>query len=107
MQAVNLKRAKHYAQLQIAVAPKAIKAMAAEHNDHMNALKKYRSLRNIEPPEFTLPSHASYKQLAIIYKKEKRWDDVIALCSQAQEQGWAGDWEWRIEEAQAKLNSKT
>jgi len=50
-----------------------------------------------------LPSHTGYEQLAIIEKKNKNWQAVVDLCTQAKSQGWGGDWDKRIEEAQKKL----
>lgn len=52
-----------------------------------------------------LPSHKGYEQLAIIFEKEKRWSDAIALCEQAQSEGWNGAWGWRIERCVKKLHS--
>lgn len=52
-----------------------------------------------------LPSHKGYEQLAIIFEKEKRWSDAIALCEQAQSEGWNGAWGWRIERCAKKLDN--
>jgi hypothetical protein len=49
-----------------------------------------------------LPSHKGYEQLAIILEKQKRWADAIALCQQAEAQGWNGGWRHRIERCQTK-----
>lgn len=48
------------------------------------------------------PSHVGYKQLAIILEKEKRYTDAISLVQQAQAEGWAGDWDARLN----RLNKK-
>ena len=50
-----------------------------------------------------LPSHKGYQQLAIILEKQNNYQEVIDLCTQAQKQGWAGDWENRIERCNKKL----
>ncbi len=50
----------------------------------------------------SLPAHVGYKQYAIILEKEKRYDEVIALCREAAHQGWAGDWDKRIERCKKK-----
>jgi len=44
-----------------------------------------------------LPAHKGYHQLAIVLEKQKRYSDVISLCEKAKSQGWAGDWDKRIE----------
>ncbi len=50
-----------------------------------------------------LPSHKGYKQLAIIWEKQKNYEKVIELCKQAKYQGWAGDWDKRIERCNKKI----
>lgn len=49
------------------------------------------------------PSHPGYKQLAIIYFKQGKYQEVIDLCKQAKSQYWKGDWDDRIEKAKTKL----
>lgn len=56
-----------------------------------------------EYPNQPLPGHAGYTQLAIILKKQEKHQEVIELCEKAKEQGWAGDWDKRIADAQKKL----
>lgn len=51
-----------------------------------------------------VPSHKGFKQMAIIYEKEKRFTDAINLCNAALKTGWRGDWIARIEKLEAKLN---
>ena len=43
-----------------------------------------------------MPGHVGYEQLAIIKKKEGKYQEVIELCSKALKEGWMGDWEQRI-----------
>ena len=50
-----------------------------------------------------MPSHRGFEQLAIIEKKNKNWSRVIEICEKAKAQGWGGDWDKRIDEAQKKL----
>ena len=50
-----------------------------------------------------IPSHLGYKQLAIILEKEKKYDEVISLCTQASDQEWAGDWDKRIARCKKKI----
>lgn len=49
-------------------------------------------------PHQSLPSHAGYDQLRIIYKKQGKYQKAISLCEQAKKQGWNGDWDKKIEE---------
>ena len=44
-----------------------------------------------------LPAHKGYNQLTIILEKQKRYDEAVSLCKNAKSQGWAGDWDKRIE----------
>lgn len=43
------------------------------------------------------PSHHGYKQLSIILEKQKRYTEALDIVTQAQDQGWDGDWEKRAE----------
>lgn len=45
-----------------------------------------------------------YIQLSIIEKKNKNWNRVIELCTQAKNEEWIGDWDKRILEAKLKMN---
>lgn len=53
-------------------------------------------------PKSNLPSHAGFKQLIIIYEKNRNFKEALELCVKAINQGWAGDWDKRIE----KYNQK-
>ncbi|CAH0997972.1 hypothetical protein EMA8858_04107 [Emticicia aquatica] len=50
-----------------------------------------------------LPKHKGYEQLAIIEEKNKKYDNVIALCNKAITQKWNGDWQKRIERCYKKI----
>ena len=52
-----------------------------------------------------LPGHKGYQQLAIILEKQMNFDQAITLCSQAEKQGWAGDWVKRIERCKKKMKN--
>ena len=71
---------------QIALAEKAAKAFRREYKDS------------------PLPSHKGYQQLAIILEKQGKFDETIELCRKADKQGWAGDWEKRIERCRKKAD---
>ena len=53
-----------------------------------------------------LPRPTGFQQLAIIYEKSKEYDLEIETCKIALEQGWAGDWEKRIERCELKPKNK-
>lgn len=63
------------------------------------------SAKEIKNNEFfvSLPIHKGYEQLAIIYKKNKQWQDVIDLCEKGKSEGWTNDFDKRIEEAKGKF----
>lgn len=44
----------------------------------------------------SLPAHAGYETLAHIREKQRRFKDVVEICTDARQDGWAGDWEQRI-----------
>lgn len=52
-----------------------------------------------------LPSHAGYNQLCIIMEKQKNYDEVIRIASEAKMQGWTGDWDKRIEKCTKKKST--
>lgn len=55
-----------------------------------------------EYPKQSLPGHVGYTQLAIILKKQGKYKELFELCKQAKEQGWAGDWDKRMVDAEKK-----
>jgi tetratricopeptide (TPR) repeat protein len=55
-----------------------------------------------EYKDSSLPSHKGYQQLAIILEKQGKFGETIELCQKAHKQGWAGDWEKRIERCRKK-----
>ena len=73
---------------QIELAPQAAAAFKAEYSAFGNA---------------PLPSHRGYQQLAIVLEKQKNFREAMGLCAQAEKQGWAGDWQHRIERCCKKL----
>jgi tetratricopeptide (TPR) repeat protein len=50
--------------------------------------------------------HYGYQQLAIIKEKEANYEEAIALCRDALQEGWYGDWEKRIARYTSKLIKK-
>lgn len=51
-----------------------------------------------------LPKHHGFLHLATIRERERKYKEVISLCREAQEHGWAGDWGQRIKRCQKKLD---
>jgi tetratricopeptide (TPR) repeat protein len=49
-----------------------------------------------------LPAHTGFTQLAIIREKQGDFDEAIALCKRARDEGWMGDWDKRIERCTRK-----
>jgi hypothetical protein len=58
-----------------------------------------------EYPGSPLPSHVGYNQLCIILEKQKNYEDTIRIARKAKEQGWAGEWDKRIERCMKKKKS--
>lgn len=56
-----------------------------------------------DPLFSVIPAHTGFEQLAIIEKKNKNWLRVLQLCENAKKQGWAGDWDKRINEAKKNI----
>lgn len=78
---------------------KAIEACIQQINLAPKAADAFRT----EFKDLSLPGHKGYQQLAIILEKKMMFKDAIDLCARAQEQGWAGDWEKRIERYKRKF----
>lgn len=55
------------------------------------------------PPDNELPSSIGYDQLAIIAEKQKNYAAAIKISRLADSQGWAGDWESRIQRCEKKI----
>jgi hypothetical protein len=53
-----------------------------------------------------LGEHTGYKQLCIIRENQGNFAEVIKLAEQAKSEGWAGDWDKRIEKARKKLEKQ-
>jgi hypothetical protein len=63
---------------QIAIAPLVVQAL--------------RELR----PDRPLPGHLGFRQMALLLEQEGSYTKAIETCKQARDQGWAGNWTWRI-----------
>ena len=57
-------------------------------------------------PLAALPAHGGFEQLAIIREKEKDYLAAIRVATEAEAQGWAGDWAKRIARCNKREASK-
>lgn len=48
-------------------------------------------------PGRDLPPHRGFKLLAVSAERDGDYEEALALCREARDQGWAGDWEARID----------
>lgn len=55
-----------------------------------------KKVLSYELPGQPLPRHNGYATLASIREKQGRYDEVVRVCLAAKTEGWAGDWEPRI-----------
>jgi hypothetical protein len=51
-----------------------------------------------------IPSHRGYEQLCIIRENQKDYESAAFLAKKALRQGWAGDWEGRIDRCKKKAD---
>ncbi|MDI6450730.1 hypothetical protein [Anaerobaca lacustris] len=56
------------------------------------AAQAFHSLR----PHEALPAHLGYLTLAVLLEQEGSYRKAIEICRQARDQGWDGNWTWRI-----------
>ena len=47
-------------------------------------------------PEEDLPTHAGFQQLVTLQEAAAAYATAIELCKRARDQGWPGNWAWRI-----------
>lgn len=56
-----------------------------------------------EYPKSAMPGHAGFRQMAIIWEKQKDHAKAIQLCQVALKLGWDGDWQKRIDRCLKKM----
>lgn len=78
--------------------PRAIEACEQQIKMSLEAAKAFR-----EKYPGELPAHIGYQQLAIILEKQGNFEVAINTSKKAYEEGWAGDWENRVERCKKKL----
>lgn len=85
--------------------PKALERAISACRDQINlapiAAKAFRK----EFKDSSLPSHTGYKQLSIIFEKQKSYQEALILCQEALKAKWSGDWEKRISRLNKKLKN--
>jgi len=57
-------------------------------------------------PQEDLPTHAGFQQLATLQEREGAYAKAIELCKQARDQGWHGNWTWKIGCLARKLSAR-
>jgi len=57
-------------------------------------------------PEEDLPTHAGFQQLVTLQERDATYARAIELCKQARDQGWHGNWTWRIGCLAKKLSER-
>lgn len=82
------------------------KVRTAFEDQQRNQEKASKMLGWERPRQQGLPSHAGYKQLAIIFEKRNEFEEAIKIARQAQAQGWNGDWEKRITRCEARITKR-
>lgn len=58
-------------------------------------------------PDVSLCGHLGFWRLARVREKEENYAEVIRLCQQAKQQGWAGNWDRRIERCQRRMTDSS
>ena len=53
-----------------------------------------------------LPVHLGYQHAATILEQQDVCARAIEICKQAQEEGWSGNWEWRIVRLARRLHER-
>lgn len=70
-------------------------AFGACHKQIMLAPAVAEAIRATRPDE-PLPGHLGFQKMAVFLEKEGSYTKAIETCKQAREQGWDGNWTWRI-----------
>ena len=84
----NLQKAIHLCQQHIALAPIAMAALKAKHDED---IEQYRKVTGREPPrsDFYSPGHHGYRQYAVILRRQKEFDKLAELEEKKKSEGWA------------------
>ncbi|MGG6295258.1 hypothetical protein ACQ4M4_12785 [Leptolyngbya sp. AN02str] len=103
-----LEMAIEFCEKQIELAPVAAEAFRQEVRSREKLGKEFEkqgiSVTPIPENAYDLPAHVGFEQLAIIREKQKDFAEAIRLSTLAKSQGWAGDWDKRVERCEKRLN---
>jgi len=53
-----------------------------------------------------LPVHLGHQHAATVLEQQDVCGRAIEICKQAQEEGWSGNWEWRIVRLAKRMHEK-
>ena len=57
-------------------------------------------------PEKPLPVHLGYQHAATILEQQDLCVRAIEICKQARDEGWSGNWDWRIQRMARRLSEQ-
>jgi len=57
-------------------------------------------------PEQPLPAHFGFQRTASVLEQRKAYEQALEICQRAKEQGWAGNWAWRMLRIKKKLRER-
>ncbi len=66
------------------------------------AAERFRARSSGKP----LPIHLGYQYAATVLEQQDVCARAIEICKQAQEEGWSGNWEWRIVRLARRLSER-
>lgn len=85
----------------------AIAACERSVSMHHEAVIAFKQPAHILPWGNGLPGHYCFKQLAIIEEKRGHFVEALKLCEEAKQDGWADDWDKRMERLRKKAAKGT
>ncbi|MBN2132349.1 MAG: hypothetical protein JW741_22805 [Sedimentisphaerales bacterium] len=80
-------------------------AFAACHKQMQYAAQAAEALQEAFP-ERPLPAHFGFQRAASILEQRKAYEQALKICRRAKQQGWAGNWTWRMQRIQKKLRER-
>lgn len=92
-------------QKQIEIAPQMALVIRADFKEMQEYVNRY-GIAPIPDSAFAMPNHEGFNRLYEIRRGQRRLAEALELARQAQEQGWAGDWNEAIAECEAQLKQQ-
>jgi len=80
-------------------------AFAACHKQVQYATQAAEALQEAFP-EQPLPAHFGFQRTASVLEQRKAYEQALEICQRAKEQGWAGNWAWRMLRIKKKLRER-